>query len=210
MRIVSQKILIRLQKIGIECSKTKKSENKMIIEEKEIGALMERTSMSREQIVNFCENIHVDCPSGFLTKKIFKKYFRELQNDPYKKQKVKKFSRYVFKALDSKSQNQISFGDFLVFYSLCSEGKKCPKKKIELSFKIYDTNKNKKISETNVNQVLEVLHELTGDLISKNDYKEIHKMFEKNKDRVLGLAEFMNVCLNNKYYRKLLIDPMFN
>jgi Ca2+-binding EF-hand superfamily protein len=67
------------------------------LNEDEIKLLLESTSMSREQIVDFYQNFLKDCPNGVLKKKEFCRLFKELHNNDLKTQKVEKFAEYVFK-----------------------------------------------------------------------------------------------------------------
>ena len=65
--------------------------------EHEIKLLLESTTMSREQIIDFHHNFLKDCPNGVLKKKEFCRLFKELHNNDLKAQQVEKFAEYVFR-----------------------------------------------------------------------------------------------------------------
>lgn len=73
------------------------NEQKTKLSEKEIQLLLQNTTMSREQIIDFHENFLRDCPNGILTKKDFVRIFKELHPIEARRQKADKFCEYVFR-----------------------------------------------------------------------------------------------------------------
>lgn len=68
-----------------------------ILSESEINLLINSTKMNRQEIIDFHENFLKDCPNGVITKMDFIKMFKQLHSSDNKKQKVEKFSEYVFR-----------------------------------------------------------------------------------------------------------------
>lgn len=96
----SRFILFRglFNKMGSKLTKKGSSNSpRTTLKEEEINLLVSNTTMTREQIIDFHENFLKDCPSGYLTKKDFVKFFNELHPIESKRQKADKFCEYVFR-----------------------------------------------------------------------------------------------------------------
>lgn len=188
-----------------------------ILSEDEIQLLLENTTMSRQQIIDYYESFREDNPTGTVTRKQFSKMFKDFHSPNAAKQsKADKFCDYVFNALESDAGDVIEFADFVVLFSITSNGNL--EQKIAFAFKIYDLDKNKVINKYEMEKVLDALYDLTGvpsverkgDSSPKNKVNQMMEQMDKNADNVLSFKEFLDGCLADKLVRKILIDPMFN
>ena len=130
------------------------------LSEDEINLLLNNTRLTRAQILALHKNFLNECPSGKLTKKDFIKLFKEVHPSENKKEKADKFCEYVFKVIDGSNQGFITFHDFVLCFSLTSFGDF--KQKCEFAFKLYDLDRDGKISKKEMTQVLEALYDLSG------------------------------------------------
>lgn len=131
-----------------------------ILTEDEIKLLLANTRLNRTQIHALHQNFLRECPTGKLTKKDFVKLFKEVHPSENKKEKADKFCQYVFKVIDRDNQGYISFQDFVLCFSLTSDGDF--KQKCEFAFRLYDLDKDGKISKKEMTQVLTALYDLSG------------------------------------------------
>ena len=84
--------------MGSKISKgSSRSNLSTVLSENEINLLINSTKMNRQEITDFHENFLKDCPTGVITKTEFVKMFKQLHSNDGKKQKVEKFSEYVFR-----------------------------------------------------------------------------------------------------------------
>lgn len=144
--------------------------------EDEIKLLLDNTKLNRAQINALYHNFLKECPSGKLTKKDFVKLFKEVHPSENKKEKADKFCEYVFKVIDRDNLGYISFQDFVLCFSLTSYGDF--KQKCEFAFRLYDLDKDGKISKKEMTQVLEALYDLSGITDRKGDRAPAKKVEE--------------------------------
>jgi len=131
-----------------------------LLTEDEIKILLANTRLNRAQIIALHANFLKECPSGKLTKKDFVKLFKEVHPSDNKKEKADKFCEYVFKVIDKDKLGYISFQDFVLCFSLTSDGDF--KQKCDFAFRLYDLDKDGKISKKEMTQVLTALYDLSG------------------------------------------------
>jgi Ca2+-binding EF-hand superfamily protein len=131
-----------------------------VLTEEEIKLLLDNTRLTRPQIIALHRNFLKECPTGKLTKKDFIKLFKEVHPSENKKEKADKFCEYVFKVIDTNNLGYISFQDFVLCFSLTSDGDF--RQKCEFAFKLYDLDKDGKISKKEMTQVLTALYDLSG------------------------------------------------
>lgn len=158
------------------CVGGKGKKDPTILTEEEIKLLLENTKLNRAQINALHQNFLKECPSGKLTKKDFVKLFKEVHPSENKKEKADKFCEYVFKVIDRDSLGYISFNDFVLCFSLTSYGDF--KQKCEFAFRLYDLDKDNKISKKEMTQVLVALYDLSGITDRKKDKAPAKKVDE--------------------------------
>lgn len=138
-----------------------------VLTDDEIKLLLNNTKLNKAQINALHHNFLKECPSGKLTKKDFVKLFKEVHPSENKKEKADKFCEYVFKVIDRDNLGYISFQDFVLCFSLTSYGdfiQKC-----DFAFRLYDLDKDGKISKKEMTLVLEALYDLSGITDRKGD-----------------------------------------
>lgn len=142
------------------CVGSKSKKDPKNLTEEEINLLLQNTRLTRNQILALHQNFLKECPSGKLTQKDFVKLFKEVHPSENKKEKADKFCQYVFKVIDKENHGFISFQDFVLCFALTSDGDL--KEKCEFAFKLYDLDKDGKISKKEMTQVLTALYDLSG------------------------------------------------
>jgi neuronal calcium sensor 1 len=150
-----------------------KKDPKLLTEE-EIKILLSNTKLTRPQIIALHQNFLKECPTGKLTKKDFIKLFKEVHPSDNKKEKADKFCEYVFKVIDYQNLGYISFQEFVLCFSLTSDGDF--KDKCDFAFKLYDLDKDDKISKKEMTQVLTALYDLSGITDRKGDKSPAKKV----------------------------------
>jgi neuronal calcium sensor 1 len=142
------------------CVGSKSKKDPKNLTEEEIHLLLQNTRLTRPQILALHQNFLKECPSGKLTQKDFVKLFKEVHPSENKKEKADKFCAYVFKVIDKENHGFISFQDFVLCFALTSDGDF--REKCEFAFKLYDLDKDGKISKKEMTQVLTALYDLSG------------------------------------------------
>ena len=131
-----------------------------ILTEDEIKLLLANTRLNRAQILALHANFLKECPNGKLTRKDFVKLFKEVHPSENKKEKADKFCEYVFNVIDKDKFGYISFQDFVLCFSLTSDGNL--KDKCDFAFRLYDLDNDGKISKKDMTAVLTALYDLSG------------------------------------------------
>jgi len=183
--------------------------------EEDIETIIKCTNLKRPEIVGLHKNFIKECPSGKLNKKDFLKLFNEMHPLDKKKQKADKFCDYVFNVIDTKKTGTITFKDFVIAFSSFSTGEF--KDKCEFAFKIFDIDKDGKISKPEMTKVLEALYQLSGvDAKGPNaPAKRVDEIMQKlNPDKkdqkFLSKEKFIEACKNDEALKKTFIDSVFN
>lgn len=219
------------------CVGGKGKKDPTILTEEEIKLLLENTKLNRAQINALHQNFLKECPSGKLTKKDFVKLFKEVHPSENKKEKADKFCEYVFKVIDRDSLGYISFNDFVLCFSLTSYGDF--KQKCEFAFRLYDLDKDNKITKKEMTRVLTALYDLSGITDRKKDKAPAKKVDEimklintktdekepeapapadgkkqkkakKQKPRdFINKDQFIDACSNDEALKKLFVDSIF-
>lgn len=104
-----------------------------------------------------------DCPKGELDKKQFINVFKEF----YPQGKAEKFASQIFNVFDSDKSGKIDFIEYLIAISTTSSGN--IRKKLQMGFKLYDTNGNGSIDRKEMHKLIEAIYDLTGEENRKGD-----------------------------------------
>jgi len=183
-------------------------QDKTVLDEKDITLLLENTSFTREQILEWHKGFISDCPTGQLTKKKFIDIYKQF----YPSGRAEKFCEHVFRTFDSDCNGFIDFNEFLIAINVTSRGDL--KKKLNWAFTMYDIDGNGKIDKKEMKKIIEAIYELLGstknpnisllELSSEKRVEEIFKKIDTNSDNFVSRDEFIDGCLNDEALRKLL------
>jgi neuronal calcium sensor 1 len=200
-------------------------QNATILSEEEIRLLLQNTHLDRKQINDLHAEFLRQCPTGRMNKKDFLKFFKEFHPAQNKREKAEKFCDYAFKVIDRKNKGYISFEDFVLCLSLTSHGDL--KEKCEFAFKLYDLDKDNKITKSEMTKVLTALYDLSGIENRKGDNapaKKVDKIVneinkQKNQPTTPGKKtkplnyitkdQFIDAVSNDTYIKNLFMDPIF-
>lgn len=208
-------------------AKSPKASKLIELTDDEIALLEANTKLSRQEIIELHRNFLKECPNGKLNKKDFLKLFNEMHpldtttatsatTSPNKKQqKANKFCDYVFNTIDSKKSGYITFKDFIICFCIISFGDF--KDKCEFAFKLFDLDKDGKISKSEMTKVLGALYELNGIQAKGNQapskrVDEIMKKLnqDKKEQKYLAKETFIEACSNDDTIKQYFIDAIFN
>jgi len=186
-----------------------------LLTEEDIKIIASNTKLTRPEIIGLHKNFIKECPTGKLNKKDFLKLFNEMHTLDKKKQKADKFCDYVFNVIDTKKTGSITFKDFVLVFSIISNGEF--KDKCEFAFKLFDMDKDGKISKPEMTKVLEALYQLSGveakgaNAPAKRVDEIMQKLNPDKKDQKFLLKEkFVEACKNDEAIKKTFIDSVFN
>ncbi len=163
-----------------------------------------------------------------MTRKEFLRLFKKVHQSDNKKEKADKFCDYVFKVIDSDNIGYITFKDFVLCLSLTSYGDF--RQKCEFAFRLYDLDRDGKISKKEMTQVLEALYDLSGIVDRKGDRSPAKKVEEilsklnassvntddsapkKSKSKIqeyITQDQFIDGCCKDRTIKNLFIDSIF-
>jgi Ca2+-binding EF-hand superfamily protein len=101
--------------------------------------LLANTSFTREEIEKWHEDFLKDCPSGLLDKKSSFEFIHRFHPEI----KIQKYGNMIFKAVDTDHSGTVDFTEFLMAFSVTSNGD--VRQKLHFAFQIADKNHNGKL-----------------------------------------------------------------
>jgi Ca2+-binding EF-hand superfamily protein len=143
-----------------------------------------------------------------LDKKTLIKTFQRI----YPNGKPNKICSKLFNAFDRDKNNKIDFSEYLIAISHLSS--QDVRKKLELTFQIYDSDRNGLVNKKELEKMMIAILELNGvrDLkrggenSPKTKVENVFKRFNKHIDDSIEESEFINGCLNDPYLVSLFAD----
>lgn len=210
--------------MGNLCGKKPPQKNATILTEDEIRILLNNTKLDRKAINDLHANFLHQCPTGRMTKKDFIKFFKEVHPAQNKREKADKFCDYVFKVIDRNKKGYVSFEDFVLCLSLTSHGDF--REKCEFAFKLYDLDRDNKITKSEMTKVLTALYDLSGIQDRKGENAPakkvdniINQINKKNapapgkkaakSPNFITRDQFIDACVNDNYIKNLFVEPIF-
>ena len=131
----------------------------------------------------------------------FKKLYRELY--PYKADiNTDEFLNLLFRAFDTDGSGFISFTEFLIAVSL--SGRKEPNEKLAMAFRLYDHNKNGRLEEKEIENIVAGLNSIANGVPTLE--KEHLYQWDKDKSGYLTEQEFIEFVLSNKELTRYFIN----
>ncbi|CAF0928060.1 unnamed protein product [Rotaria sp. Silwood1] len=166
--------------------------------------LLSKTKFTRQEIIDWWQGFLVDCPSGLLDKH----KFVEVYQYRYPAGKAKGFCDHVFRTFnrDNKSHS-IDFEQFMCAINVTLNG--TSDEKLEWAFVMYDINGDKRISKSEMTNVLESMFDLLGKdkKGSNNPRKQVDQIFSRldtNHDNYINREEFFSGCKTDECIRAIL------
>ncbi|RNA04105.1 neuronal calcium sensor 2-like [Brachionus plicatilis] len=173
--------------------------------EKDYNFLTARTEMSRPEIKQFFDDFMAGNPDGKLDRREFCRLYDKLRPEP--PELIDEISVFVFEAFDQDDNGKICFNEFLVAYSLTTEGE--PKEKLEYAFDLYDVDENGSLTSEEVRSVIVGMLDLLG-ADKKTDSRalaaECFEQLDANRDDRVCKQEFIEGLLAN-YSLRALMSP---
>ena len=173
-------------------NKPVKNKNLRVLDEETITALIENTSFTREEILEWHKAFIKDCGTVGIDKKQFIEAYKVL----YPLGKADKYLNRVLKLLASDDINTIDFSSFLTTISLAAPGD-CMKK-LKLIFKMSDISKNGTIEIKELVSMIEAIYDLHGE-----EYKRSEDApYASAKAIMIKLDTDQNGCLTEDEFVK--------
>ncbi|XP_076367833.1 A-type potassium channel modulatory protein KCNIP2-like [Tachypleus tridentatus] len=171
-----------------------------------LEALCRDTKFSRREIQLMYRSFKQVCPSGFVDEDAFKQIFSQFF--PYGNASL--YAHYVFKTFDQNRNGAIRFKDFLHCLSLLCRGS--PRDKLRWAFSLYDINGDGCITKKEMTDIVCSVYALLGrrshpavDEKSLRDHVDrIFLKMDLNKDGVVTIDEFMEICTKDETISKSL------
>ncbi|RNA03141.1 Neuronal calcium sensor 2 [Brachionus plicatilis] len=187
--------------MGNKDSKKKAEKN---LSESELTLLMNNTTFSREEILQWHQGFMRDCSNGRLNCKKFIEVYKVF----YPEGKADKFCSHVFKVFDADGSGEIDFTEFLLAISVTAQGD--IRKKLQMAFKMYDMDRNGKIDKKEMEKIITAIYDLVGEENRSGEnspserVKMILKKLDTDQNGFLTQDEFVEGCLSDSYMRSLL------
>ncbi|CAF0716342.1 unnamed protein product, partial [Brachionus calyciflorus] len=181
-----------------------KSKDPKVLGDAELTSLLNNTSFTKEEILQWHEGFLKDCPKGRLNNKKFVEVYKVF----YPQGKADKFCNHVFKVFDTDGSGEIDFTEFLIAISVTAQGD--ARKKLKLAFKMYDVDKNGKVDGKEMEKIIEAIYDLLGEEIRKGEnspserVKTIMRKLDRDNNGFLNEDEFVEGCLADNILRSLL------
>jgi Ca2+-binding EF-hand superfamily protein len=119
----------------------------------------------------------------------------------YPQGKAEKFAAQIFNVFDADHSGKIDFLEYLIAISTTSSGN--IRKKLQMGFKLYDTNGNGSIDKKEMHKLIEAIYDLTGEENRKGDNdpnQRVEAIFNKldlNQNGTIGTTSFFSLHFFN-------------
>ena len=153
--------------------------------------ICEKTGLDKETVKSAYFEFLEECPSGLMTRN----KFIEIHEKLHPTGEPEKFCNLAFKAFDTDNNGKIDFNEFCI--ALAANGSDSDLKKcLENAFRIYDVNRDGKISKKEMRKAIEAIFELKGNM----DYEyeevegrvdEIFRKYDKDKNDFINIDELI-------------------
>ncbi|XP_023215757.1 Kv channel-interacting protein 4 [Centruroides vittatus] len=174
-----------------------------------VGSLEElcrNTKFTKREIQLMYRSFKQECPTGYVEEDTFKQVFARFF--PYGN--ASSYAHYVFKAFDHNRNGAITFKDFLHCLSLLCRGSL--QEKLQWAFTLYDIDGNGYITKKELTDIICSVYALMGRRSvpvgdEKSLREHVDRIFQKmdiNKDGVVTIDEFMEICLKDETIAKSL------
>lgn len=162
------------------------------LSKEDLKSLRQATYFDKRELQQWYKGFLRDCPSGQLSEEEFVKVFKQFFpfGDP------SDYCRYLFKVFDVDNSKYIDFKEFIIALSITSRGS--TEQKMNWSFKLYDFERKKRISYTNMLAVISAIYSMVGSMVGlpedeKTPEQRTDKLFrllQKDRSDTINLEEF--------------------
>jgi len=176
---------------------------KPVLKDEDVKALSRTSKLSEEKVREQFEQFLQENPSGRITKKSF----RDLISKAIPGTDAGKMEKHIFRIYDTNNDGHIDFVEFMVAYYVMSEG--TPEENLSKIFRVFDVNSDGSISKKELKRLVKDMVGLinldsaephTNNEIADGAFAEM----DKDDDGKVTEAEFINACLAQEQFSKLL------
>jgi len=152
------------------------------------------TKFSKEDVKFMYRAFKQECPNGIVDEE----QFIEVYGSIFPLGDSDKYAHLVFTNIDRENTGTITFGDFMDFLSVLTNGSTYDK--LQWSFQFYDLNKDGKIEKEEMIKVTESIFDLMGkggvDFSSRQHIDHVFDTMDTNGDGLVTLEQFVDYCNN--------------
>lgn len=184
----------------------KNSKKHTELKEKEIKLLIQKTELSRQEILDWHAEFLQNHPDGLIDIGEFSSIYRQF----YQYGNPDNYAKFAFKAFDNDNSGKISFSEFLIAtaFSINASQADDMEKSLEFAFDVYDTDDNEKVDRKEVETLLGAIYQLetgTGNYDFQNIIDELFRNYDTDATGYLNKREFIVALLNDSYIRDYLL-----
>lgn len=125
----------------------------------DLKLLRDRTLFDKRELQQWYKGFLRDCPSGQLSEEEFAKVFKQF----FPFGEPTDYCHFLFRIFDTDNSKYIDFKEFIIALSLTARGDVT--QKLEFSFKLYDLNKDGKVSYKDVLAVTTSIYKMVGPMV---------------------------------------------
>ncbi|RNA18133.1 neuronal calcium sensor 2-like [Brachionus plicatilis] len=184
----------------------KNSKKHTELKEKEIKLLIQKTGLSRQEILDWHTQFIQSHPDGLIDIAEFTTIYREF----YQYGNSDNYAKFAFQAFDQDNCGKISFSEFLIAtaFALNASQEDDLEKSLEFAFDVYDVDDNGKVERNEVEMLLTAVYQLktgTGDYDFQNIIDDIFRYYDTDANGYLNKREFVVALLNDQCIRDYFV-----
>ena len=168
-----------------------------------VQEMVNNTKLPAEEVKFLYRSFKQECPNGIIDQEGFVSIYRSI----FPLGEPTKYAQLIFRSIYHQDDSRITFGDFIDFLSLVSNG--TIQEKLAWSFSFYDINNDGFINREEMQNVSEAIFDLMG--VSASHHRRVHqidkifKAMDRNNDGLVSFIEFTDYCMKNEVVRDSLI-----
>lgn len=167
----------------------------------ELKLLRENTLFDKRELQQWYKGYLRDCPSGQLLEEEFVKVFKQFFpfGDP------SDYCFYLFRIFDTDNSKYIDFKEFIIALSLTARGDMS--QKLEFSFRLYDLNRDGKVSYKEVLAVTAAIYKMVGPMVSLPEDEKTPELRAAKLFRIVGKDPQSDFLDFNDFKRLVTNNP---
>ncbi|XP_064625430.1 neurocalcin-like [Lineus longissimus] len=157
------------------------------------------TAFSERELRQWYIDFRASCPDGRLDKKGMERMFKQI----YPEGNAVRFAENAFRTYDKNGDGFIDFKEFMCGISVMSRGSN--EDKLRWAFSLYDQDGNGSISREEAASIIQAVYKMYNTNYSTTELVDkMFTSFDKNKDGVLSMEEFIEGSKKDKSFIKIL------